>query len=193
MKHYLFVFLLGVLLMGCSSVDDYLRDEQAESAIPDGWLTHVGDGSGLSFAYPADWTLEAIDPASPGMPDDWPVIAGWLLMPPEVAAAPAESGEADPNAPVIVPPFNIEVVSGDRAALERVYPLTDGERVVYGGHEATVAWMEPGYSHYIFAHPSRAEWVVVTDWVTEFPGREAQAEAAAPVLEPLLNSLGFDE
>lgn len=190
----LFICLLGtVLLAACSAVDASLADKRAESAIPDGWVTHSDEDSGLSFAYPADWTLEAIDPASAGMPDDWPVVAGWLLMPPDVAAALAERGEPDPNAPVIVPPFNIEVVSGDRAALERVYPVTESERVAYGGHEAIVARMEPGYSHFIFAHSSRPLWVVVTDWVSDFPDREAQAKTAAPVLEPLLLSLRFDE
>jgi hypothetical protein len=35
-------------------------------------------------------------------------------------------------------------------------------------------------------------WVVITDWVSGFPGREAQAKALTDNLTPLLNSLTFN-
>ncbi|MCA9974067.1 MAG: DUF3828 domain-containing protein, partial [Anaerolineales bacterium] len=149
---------------------------------------------GFSFDYPADWVLEPLAQDGPGMPDDWPVEAAWLLMPADVAAQ-LGGGPPDPNAPVIVAPFNVEVIVGDAAAVERVYyDFAAGETAVINGYEATVLQRDPGYTHIIFAHPLRADtWVVFTNWVTGFPGREAQADVATPLWEPLLGSVQFTE
>lgn len=127
------------------------------------------------------------------MPEDWPVVGGWLLMPPDVAAAAAaQSGPPDPNSIAIVPPIQIEIVSGGEDQLMRAYPDIVGEPVMYGDYTATVVKMDPGYTHTIFTHPSRADlWLVVTDWVTGFPGREAQADVASPVVAGYLESITF--
>ncbi len=149
---------------------------------------------GFSFSYPTGWVMGALDMQGPGMPDDWPVLAAWLLMPQDVAdTLAAQSGPPDPNAPVIVAPFNVEVVMGDEQAMARVYPdFAIGETARINGHDAIILRQEPGYSHVIFAHPLRPNtWIVFTDWVTGFPGREAQVEVAAPAWQPLLESLQF--
>ncbi len=154
----------------------------------------ASDDYGFSFSYPAGWVLQAQPMGGPGMPEDWPVQALWLLMPPEVADTLAgQSGQPDPAAPIIVAPFQIEVVVGDEQAMERVfYNFNDGEPAIFDGHQALVLRSDPGYASYVFAHPQRADtWLVITDWVTEFPGREAQAAVAAPVLPELLASLAF--
>jgi hypothetical protein len=157
--------------------------------------TFDSDEYHFSFTYPASWILQELTLNGAGQPDDWPVLATWLLMPPEVAEQLAnQNGPPDPNAPVIVAPFNIELVVGDQEALARVYGDLNGETAVFNNHEATILNREPGYTHVVFAHPYRPEtWIVFTDWVTIFPGREAQGQAAGPSWEPLLNSLGFNE
>ncbi len=136
----------------------------------------AGEDYGFSFSYPAGWVLQAQPMGGPGMPEDWPVQALWLLMPQEVADTLASrSGQPDPTAPIIVAPFQIEVVVGDTQAMERVYyNFNQGEPATIGNHEADT-------------------WIVVTDWVTEFPGREAQAAVAAPVLPELLASFVFTQ
>jgi hypothetical protein len=156
---------------------------------------HMADFAayGFSFAYPAGWVLQEINQEGAGQPEDWPVVAAWLLMPPEVAEYLAsESGPPDPNAPIIIPPFNIEVVSGDEEALARVYgELEEGTA---GSSVETDYFLQrdPGYVHAIFAHPLREDmWIVLTDWVTAFPGREAQGEAASPAWDLLLQSIQF--
>ncbi|MCB8987856.1 MAG: DUF3828 domain-containing protein [Ardenticatenaceae bacterium] len=154
----------------------------------------VNDEYGFSFSYPAAWVLEALALNGPGMPDDWPVMAAWLLMPPDVADYLAShSGPPDPDAPVIVAPFNVEVAVGDEAAMERVYfDFAEGETAVINNHDAIILHRDPGYSHVIFPHPQRPDtWIVFTDWVTEFPGREEQGQVAEPIWQPLLNSLQF--
>lgn len=151
---------------------------------------------GFSFSYPAGWVLQAQPTGGPGMPEDWPVQALWLLMPQDVAGALAShSGPPDPTAPIIVAPFQIEVVVGDTQAMERVYyNFTQGEPATIGNHEAIVLRRDPGYASYVLPHPQRADtWIVVTDWVTEFPDREAQAAVAAPVLPQLLASFVFTQ
>lgn len=168
--------------------------EAAEDSSP--LATYLSAEYSFSFSYPADWMLDELDVQGPGMPDDWPVQASWLLMPADVAATLAsQSGPPDPNAPVIVAPFNIEVVVGDAVQLERVYyGLADGQSTRSNEYEAIRLYHEPGYSHLIFAHPEHPDtWLILTDWVTEFPGREAQAEVAAPVWPTLVQSLQFDQ
>ena len=157
---------------------------------------YVSDEYGFSFSYPAAWVLESLNSNGPGTPDDWPVEAAWQLMPPAVADYLAsQGGPPDPDAPVIVAPFNVEVVVGDAAAMERVYyDFVEGETAVINNHDAILLRRDPGYSHVIFPHPQRPDtWIVFTDWVTEFPGREEQGQVAEPVWQPLLNSLQFHE
>jgi hypothetical protein len=150
---------------------------------------------GFSFAYPDGWILAEQDLESPGMPEDWPVVASWLLMPPDVAKTLESATEAsDPNSPAIVPPFEIEVVAGDIQALQRVYPETSGQAMSFGKNQATIVSMEPGYRHAIFAHSTRPNlWVVFTDWVTGFPGREEQANIVESIWAPLLAGLSFSQ
>ena len=166
-----------------------------EDASGTAFSTYDSDEYNFSFNYPTSWVLQELHLNGAGQPDDWPVLAAWLLMPPEVAEQLAsQSGPPDPNAPVIVAPFNIELVVGDQQALARVYGDLNGAAAVFNNREATILNREPGYSHVIFAHPYRpATWIVFTDWVTTFPGREAQGQAAGPSWEPLLNSLDFGE
>ena len=147
---------------------------------------------GFSFNYPAGWVIEKLDMDGHGQPYDWPVAAGWMIMPPDVADTLAVQRPADPNVPIIVAPFNVEVVLGNEAAVTRVYMELEGETVEFNGVSGVKIGSD--YKNYVFAHPYRYEtWVVITDWVTEFPGREAQAESLTDVLLPLLNSLTFNE
>lgn len=153
------------------------------------------DDYGFSFIYPDSWSLQEQAQDGPGMPEAWPVVASWLLMPPDVAQALENAtGAPDPDEPEVVAPFQIDVVAGDDQALQRVYPETSGQAMVYGGNQATVVSMEPGYRHVIFAHPTRPDvWIIFTDWVTGFPGREEQANMVQSIWSPLLAGLSFDQ
>jgi hypothetical protein len=45
---------------------------------------------------------------------------------------------------------------------------------------ATVYTLDPGYVQAVFRHPAREDlFIVVTDWMSQFPGREDQAAAVA--------------
>jgi hypothetical protein len=72
--------------------------------------------------------------------------------------------------------------------------LGEAEIGSFGRNLAYVARLEPGYSHLILPHPSQPEkWIVITDWVTGFRGREAQGAAAIPARELLANTLQFHQ
>lgn len=176
--------------------DEAPSDEAPESDQPletdAGLLTD--ERFAFSFAYPADWVVVSETVAGPGVPDDWPVQALWLVMPPDVAEAlQSASGPPDPDAPVIVPPFQVEAVVGDEQAMERVYPdFAAATSAEFSGNDALIVRVDPGYTHIIFPHPTQPDtWIVFTDWVTEFPGREVQAEVAAPVWLAMLRSVQF--
>jgi hypothetical protein len=150
---------------------------------------------GFSFAYPADWVMQEMVLEGPGMPDDWPVVAGWQLMPAEIAEQmAAQSGPPDPNAPPLVAPLQIELLRGDMTALDRAFGPLDGQEQLLAGLPVTLLWREPGYRHILIAQPDQADtWLIISDWVTEFPGREALAEQTTVVLDSLLQSLAFEE
>jgi hypothetical protein len=170
-----------------------LNEAPVHEGSSDSKSVYINDTFGFSFSYPAEWVLQEEEMNQPGMPDDWPVQAMWYLMPADVAEHLASlSGPPDPNAPDIVSPFNIEVVVGDKDALMRVYGDLDGDTAISGVEADFVLQRDPGYSHVIFAHPLHPDtWLIFTDWVTQFPGREVQGQAAEPVWQPLLNSLQF--
>lgn len=90
-------------------------------------------------------------------------------------------------------PFQVDVVVGDETAVGRAFlPLDEAEIGSPGRHLAFIHNLEPGYSHTIFPHPTRHNtWIVITDWVTQFPGREAQGAGAMPVRDMMENSLQF--
>jgi putative hemolysin len=160
------------------------------------WQFFNEETYGFAFYYPADWVRKELALDGPGMPDDWPVVRSFSLMPPDIAEQlAAQSGPPNPNAPTIVAPLLVEVVMGGEDAFNRVFvaPLSS-EAAIFNGYSATIQWQDPGYAEYVLRHPSDTLlWIVITDSVTGFPGREAQAEALANVLLPLLNSLTFNE
>ncbi|MCL4264030.1 MAG: DUF3828 domain-containing protein [Anaerolineae bacterium] len=169
-------------------------ENETGSSVPLG--VFISDEYGFSFGYPVDWVLQTEAVGGPGMPDDWPVQVAWYMMPQDVADALASrSGPPDPNAPIIVAPFQVEVVVGDEQAMARVYyDFAVGEQASINNHQAIILRHDPGYSHVIFPHPLRPDtWIIFTDWVTEFPGREAQAQVAEPAWLPVLSSLQFNK
>lgn len=159
-------------------------------------ITFDGGEYGFSFAYPAGWALQEMALAGPARPDDWPVVAGWQLMPHEIAEEmAAQSGPPDPNAPPLVAPLQIELLRGDLVELDRAFgPLDGQEEQLLVGQDITILWREPGYRHMVIAPPSQADtWLIITDWATMFPGREALGEQAAAALDYLLQSLAFKQ
>jgi len=97
----------------------------------------------------------------------------------------------------VVAPFMIEVVVGDEAALQRAYPMAENattQESQFGSNTANVMTFDPGYTQVVFKHPNRDNvYIVVTDWVSQFPGREAQAEQSAGLWQPMLASLAFTD
>jgi hypothetical protein len=154
---------------------------------------YVSEAYSFSLRYPAGWVLQEEKMGGPG-PDDWPVTAVMVLMPQDVAdILNSRSGPPDPTAPIIVAPFQIEIVEGDAKDMERVYyNFSAGMPAKLNDLDVIILELEPGYTHIIYPHPYRpSTWIVITDWVTEFPGREIQGMTAAPVKQPLLSSLQF--
>lgn len=184
-------------------IDDITEATAPQSAAPTGdtadWHTFVNDEYGFSFQFPAGWVVEKLDVAGPGMPDDWPVVQVFQLMPPDVTEQQLErgGGPPDPTAPVIVAPFTVEVLVGGQDAFNRRYvPASASQEATFNGNRVIVEKEDPEYTvvRYVFQHPDNCEvWVVVLDVVSEFPGREDQAQAVADVVTPMLNGFTFSQ
>ncbi len=172
-------------------MDASRNDNQVEGQASE---TFTAEDMGFALEYPSGWVVSPLALNGPGMPDDWPVVAAWQIMPPEVAEALSTTSPPDPTAPPIIAPFQVEVVQGDEAALQRVYPVVSGESVDINGVSATYSLLDPGYEQYIIPHPARADqWVVLTDWVTMFPGREEMAASAMEARQMIFDTLMFSE
>lgn len=163
-----------------------------------GWQTFVDEDYGFSFRLPPDWVADPMDMGAPGMPEDWPVPVGYALMSQAVAEAlAAQSSPPDPNAPPVVIPFLLEVVIGGQAAFDRVYvPPVERETAIYNGYEVLVERDAEEYTmvRYVFRHRQDEQmWVVFSDALSEFPGREAQAAEVEGILPAILESFSFGQ
>lgn len=185
-----------------------------------GGVIFVNDEFGFAIRLPAGWALRELVTQSAGTPDDWPIVATWLVMPTnvlqelqqqmgamageataegtaETAATPEASGGIGLTTSPIVAPFMIEVVQGGEEAMQRAYPLESGsepQEAQFGANTANVITFDPGYVQAFFQHPSReGVTIVITDWVSQFPGREAQAEAGIAAWRPMIDSLVFTD
>ncbi len=160
-----------------------------------GWAVYADAEHGFTFRYPPDWVLDPLPQDGPGVPDDWPVVGAFLLMPPEIAAELADrSGPPDPNAPVVVAPFSLELVVGDRAAFDRTNPTADEEETaVINDQTVLIRRSQPGVVQVVWQPPGNDQlWLVFNDVVTEFPGRAEIATAAAGVFWAMMETVGFE-
>jgi hypothetical protein len=161
-----------------------------------GWQTIANETFGFSFLLPPDWVADPMDLEGSGIPEDWPVPAGYALMPVEVAEALAAvaGSPPDPNTPMQIL-FLLEVVEGDQAAFDRVYVQpVESTTTVINDNAVRVERDHEEYTvvRYVFEHPTReGVWVVLNDALSEFPGREEQAAAVADILPGILNSFSF--
>lgn len=160
-----------------------------------GWQTVADEKYGFSFLLPPDWVAQPMQVEGDGIPEDWPVEAGYALMPQAQAQALAEqSGPPDPSAPPQTL-FIMEMVIGDQQAYDRVYPAAlSTETASYNGYKVQVERDHEEYTvvRYRFSHPENDDMCVVfSDALSEFPGREAQAAETAGILPAILESFSF--
>jgi|GEM_PF-718513 len=183
------------------ALDRALATLAAQPVVPDG-ETIVNDDYGFSFQVPAGWVAEPMQMDGPGMPDDWPVEAGYLLMPAALAEEMAgRSGPPAPDDPPLIPPFSVEVVIGDRAAFDRAFiPAFASEETELGGTPLTVEQDSNGDAvlRYIFRNArdtvqGSARWIVFNDVVGGFSAREALAADVAGILPGILSTFAFAE
>lgn len=169
------------------------------SAGPDtsGWTT-VGDAeNGFSFKIPQGWVAQEQDLHGPGMPDDWPVLGQYLVMPQGVADELASrSGPPKGNDVAPVPPFSVSFLYGDEAAFDRAFVTADEVQVIeVNGRRIAVQRQSGNFllPRYVFnSEDDPLRWVVVEDVVNEFPGREVQAAEAFGVLDGILMTMSLD-
>jgi hypothetical protein len=181
----------------------WLINDIAAAVLPTGsgpmdtsdWELFTDETYNFSFVYPPGWVVEALDMTGPGMPDDWPVVAAYLLMPPDIAEAlAARSGPPDPDAPIIVAPIQLELIVGDRAAFDRVHVTAESsETYTINGQSVVLHRYDPGVLQAVFRPPGGNQlWLVFNDMVSEFPGREELATPVAGVFFAILETVTFD-
>ena len=162
-----------------------------------GWTTVRDAENGFSFKIPPGWVAEEQDLQGPGMPDDWPVLQQYLVMPQGVAdelasrSSPPKGNEMAP-----VPPFSVSFLYGDEAAFDRAFVTAAEVQVIeVNGRGIAVQRQSGNFSlpRYVFhSEDDPLRWVVVEDVVNEFPGREVQAAETFGVLDGILMTMSLD-
>jgi hypothetical protein len=180
-------------------IDDIVEAVPPEAVGPEldtsAWQTYTDVDYGFTFRYPAEWVMEPLLLDGPGMPDDWPVVSAFLLMPPDIAAELADrTGPPDANAPVIVAPFSLEVIVGDQDAFDRVNPTADVEETaVINDHTVLIRRSQPGVVQVVWQPPDEDQvWIVFHDVVTEFPGREEAGQSVVDILFAMMETVTFE-
>jgi hypothetical protein len=146
----------------------------------DRWLPFLDEQYGYGFRYPASWTLQSDPVISQHSPQDFPRMRSSIFAYPQ----------ASPDIAVLI----VDVIIGDR---ETALAFAGGgqiEETLIHGHPASLVRSDPGILAYVIQHPARIDtWLVVSDPVTQFPGREALAEGMPVVLDALLSTLTFSQ
>ncbi|MFO7679613.1 MAG: hypothetical protein R6X34_06135, partial [Chloroflexota bacterium] len=162
------------------------------------WQTVTDLEHGFSFQIPPDWVALEQNLQGQGMPDDWPVLQHYLLMPAELAQAmAARSGPPAGDEMPLIPPITISYLQGDQAAFDRAFvPAAYTDTLQMNGREILVQRQGGEYPlpRYVFQDkqdPQRL--LVVEDLVNEFPGREEQAAAIFDILDGILMTISFTE
>lgn len=112
-----------------------------------GWMTVTDAEHGFSFKVPPGWVTQEQDLQALGMPDDWPVLQQYLVMPQALAqevagqsgAPKGHAGSAEGNVTVKVPPLVLSFLYGDQAAFDRIYAsAADVQHIVIDEQEVEV-------------------------------------------------------
>ena len=206
--HFLWIIVLVLgILTGCKTIAPTPQDIVAApqptgtaaipTAVPDSsdgrteMQQYVDSQYGFQLAMPIDWTYKLLDKNLPGMPDDWPVVSTALFFPESLKDELNRDGPPDPNAPSVVPPFNIEVFVGPDDQFRRVYPEPGIlETMQVNGKEIVVEkdnYDDFNTIRYVFSHPfDDTIKVVIVDVITGFSER---VDANPEYSEVILNAV----
>jgi len=91
-------------------------------------------------------------------------------------------------------PIQLEIVVGDQAAFDRVYvTAAASETITINGRTVVLHRYDPGLLQAVFYSPDEDQlWLVFSDMVSEFAGREELAAPVAGVFLTILETVAFD-
>lgn len=145
------------------------------------WAPFKDEPYGYTFWYPAGWQIRPSSVTDLHTPEEY-----WVMR--TVSLQPAE-------AEIDFIPLMVEVLVGEQQAVEGAYPAVNLVEVKeINGYQAQIYHSDPGIVQVVFAHPTMENvWVVFTDAVSQFPGREALASEVAVPFEALLSTVAFSQ
>lgn len=143
------------------------------------WIPFVDEPYGYSLRFPAGWQVDPAWVTDLHTPSEDATMRQVLLYAPEAVSERI--------------PFQISVLVGDETALASYYMETEKVREQeINGYTAWVYRSEPGLMSYVFPHPFKEQvWVILTDPIGEFAGREALAATVQGGFPALLSTIAF--
>ncbi|GEM_PF-1461121 len=173
----------GALRIAGVSHPARLESQQPAQELPgiDYWMPFIDEAYGFALSVPAGWQVKTSPVTDLHSPQDYPVMRSASFIAPV-----AGSQEV---------PFRVEVMVGDAEILAYSFPADQKiEDRDLNGYSAAVYRSEPGMLSYVLQHPARENvWVVISDPVTQFPGREELSAATGEAFEVMLSTVTFGE
>jgi hypothetical protein len=144
----------------------------------EGWLPLVDEQYGYAVRYPSGWIVRGIKVAGQHIPEDYPLVRTLTILPESEAK---------------FSPLALDVVIWPKSDLSEVYYLSEKiEETQVNGYTAQVYRSDPGIIYYVFQHPSRPDlWIVLSDYITHFPGREELAQTYEGMFETFASTITF--
>jgi len=144
----------------------------------EGWLPLIDDQYGYAIRYPFGWRVHGLKATDQHTPEEDPVMRRLYFAP--------ESGAE-------FAPLSLDVIIWSEADLSKVYYL--GERLEdtqVNGYAAQIYRSDPGIIFYVFRHPARPDlWIILSDSITQFPGREELARSVEGIFETFVSTITF--
>ena len=145
----------------------------------EGWVPLIDEQYGYAIRYPFDWRVHGLKATDQHTPDEDPVMRRLYFVP--------ESGAE-------FAPLSLDVIICPEAELSGVYYLGEKlEDTQVNGYDAQIYRSDPGIIFYVFQHPARPDlWIVLSDSITQFPGREESARTFEGIFNLFVSTITFE-
>lgn len=164
---------------GSLRIDKISHPSNLQPVEMDGWRSFIDEQYGYAIRYPMGWTIDKFTLANQDSREKDPLVRKLDIIPTSGAE---------------YIPLSMEVVLTSEDEFFEYYYLGEIlEEKQVNGYTAQVYRSDPGIIYYVFQHPVRENiWVVITDSITQFPGREEYARSIEGILNTFVSTISFE-
>ncbi len=157
-----------------------VQPENAPAGV-ENWIPYQDEQYGFAMRFPADWIVKGLRVTDHHLPSEYSLMRSVGFFSPKLDGS--------------VRPISLDVVIADSELVMGTYGYGEKlDEVSANGSAYSVYRSDPGIINYIFQHPLRANtWVILTDTVSQFQGREEMAEEVQGIVEAMVSTMVFSK